>query len=103
MMWKPSVNAIWLRAASRFEARIIIWLLPPTSSLQPLEQMIANAERVRHRRECRVHGADAREEARARGVEVVHLVRPAGDGRDGHRRVSAETTRARLVGKARDR
>ena len=39
--------------------------------------MVPDAKRVRHRRQGRVHRADAREEARVDDVEVVHLVGPA--------------------------
>ena len=56
---------------------------------QPLRQMLTHPDRVRHRRERRVHGADAREEARVDDVQVVELVRlavarraPTSPGRD---------------------
>ena len=42
-----------------------------------LEQVVADAQRVGHRGQRRVDGADAREEARVDDVEVVELVRPA--------------------------
>src|SRR3954469_18381784 len=41
---------------------------------EPLEQVVADAQGVGHRRQRRVHGADAREEARVDDVEVVHLM-----------------------------
>src|SRR5690349_23924230 len=46
---------------------------------EALEQVVAHAQPVRHRRERRVHGADAREEARVDDVEVVDLVRATVD------------------------
>jgi hypothetical protein len=49
------------------------------SSPQSLEQMIADAERVRHRGQRRVDRADRREDARVGDVEVVELVRAAVD------------------------
>ena len=48
---------------------------------QPLEQVVADAQRVRHRRQRRVDRADAREDARVDDVEVVELVRLAVDVR----------------------
>ena len=44
---------------------------------QPLEQVVADPQPVGHRRQRRVHRADAGEEARVDDVEVVELVRPA--------------------------
>ena len=49
----------------------------PAASGETLAEVIADAERVRHRGQPRVHRADAREEAGVDDVEVVELVRLA--------------------------
>src|SRR4029450_5222937 len=71
-------------------------------SLDSLEQVIADAERVGHRRQRGGHRADAREEARVDDVEVVELVRLAVGVE--HRRlgIGAEAAGARLVRHAAD-
>src|SRR5947208_17152613 len=46
-------------------------------ALQPRSQVIADAERVRHDGQRRVHGAGGREEARVHDVQVVEVVRLA--------------------------
>ncbi len=72
-------------------------------SAHPLEQVVADAERVGHRGQRRVHGADAREEAGVDDVEVVELVGPAVAVEHRRRRVGAEPAGAGLVGAAGDR
>ena len=57
----------WVRSAR---------VLPGRPS-HPCEQVVADAERVGHRREGWIHRADAREDARVDDVEVVELVRLA--------------------------
>ena len=54
-------------------------LLTPAGprSVQALEQVVADAQRVRHRRKRRVHSRDAREEAGVDDIEVVEFVRAA--------------------------
>ena len=70
---------------------------------EALEQVVADAQGVGHRGQRRVHGADAREEARVDDVEVVELVGLAVGVEHRRRRVGAEPARARLVRDARDR
>src|SRR3954447_536574 len=70
--------------------------------VEPLEQVVSDAERVRHRRERRVHRADAREEARVDDVEVVDLVRAAVGVEHRGRGIAAEAAGPGLVGDARD-
>src|SRR5262245_61447829 len=64
---------------------------------EPLGEVLADADRVRHRRQRRVHGADAREEAGVDDVEVVELVGLAVDVEDRRLRIRAEAARARLM------
>src|SRR3989440_10803494 len=73
------------------------------SGSEPLEQVVPDAEGVRHRGEGRVHGADARKDARVDDVEVVELVRAAVRVQDGRGWVAAHATRAGLVRAAGDR
>ena len=66
-----------------------IW--PPSGrdrarSRHPVQQMVADADRVGHGGERGVHSSDAREEARIDDVQVVDLVRFAVDIEDGARR-----------------
>jgi hypothetical protein len=70
---------------------------------QPLEQVVADSQRVRDGRQRGVHRADAREEARIDDVQIVELVGLAVHVEDGRRRVQAEANGAGLVGDARDR
>ena len=65
---------------------------------QPLEQVVADAQRVGHRGQRRVHRADAREEAGVDDVEVVELVRLAVDVEHRGRGIGAEAAGAGLVG-----
>src|SRR3954453_17069138 len=60
---------------------------------EALEQVVADAQRVGHCGQCRVAGADGREEARVDDVEVVDLVRPAVGVQHRRRRVTAEAAR----------
>src|SRR4029453_16701894 len=60
-------------------------------SLDSLEQVVANAERVGHRRQRGVHRADAREEARVDDIEVVELVRLAVGVEHRRRGIGAES------------
>src|SRR3954466_11238954 len=59
------------------------------ASCQPLVDPVADAKRVGDDRECRVHGADRREEARVDDVEVVDFVRLAVDVEDRRRRIGS--------------
>ena len=67
---------------------------------EPLEQVVADAQGVRHRGERRVHRARRGEEARVDDVEVVEVVRLAVGVERRARRVVAEADRAALVGYA---
>src|SRR5262245_22167278 len=71
-------------------------------SLDALEQVVADAERVGHGRQRWVHRADAWKEARVDDVEVVELVRLAVGVEDRRLRVGAEAARAGLVCHAAD-
>ena len=62
---------------------------------EPLEQVVADAQGVRHRGQRRVHGARRREEARVDDVEVVDLVRAAVDVEHRRRRVRRRSGRCR--------
>ena len=53
------------------------WPSARSRGAEPLEQVVADAQRVGHRGQRRVHGARRREEARVDDVEVVELVRLA--------------------------
>ena len=68
---------------------------PPRPAVRPhpLEQMVPYPERVRHGGQCRIHGADAREDARVDDVEVVELVRLAVAVQDRLVRVGPRTCR----------
>src|SRR3954453_13576943 len=77
-------------------------LLLRDTDAEALEQVVAHAQRVGHRRERRVHRPDAREEARVDDVEVVDLVRAAVRVEHRRRRVGAEAARPRLEGDAGD-
>src|SRR5689334_6210380 len=70
---------------------------------EPLDQVVADPQGVRHRGQCRVDGADAREAARVDDVEVVDLVRAAVRVQDRGRGVQAEATCPGLMRDARDR
>ena len=74
---------------------------PTPADPHPLEQVVADAQRVGHRRQRRVDRPDAREEARVDDVQVVQLMRLAVDVQ--HRRcgMGAEAARPRLVRDAR--
>ena len=103
MMWDASVNAIWARAHGTGStastcAPVRDSALMPCA--EPFEQVVADAQGVGHRRERRVHGADAREEAGVDHVEVVDLVGPAVGVEHRRRGVGAEPARAGLVGDA---
>src|SRR6187200_1426986 len=67
---------------------------------EPLREVLADTDGVGHRRQRRVHRADAREEAGVDDVQVVELVRLAVDVEDRGLRVRAEPTRPSLVGDA---
>ncbi len=70
---------------------------------QPLQQVVADAKRVGHRRESRVDGTDADEEARVHHVQIVQLVRPAVDVEHRSSWIGPEAARARLMGDAGNR
>src|SRR4249919_2107396 len=70
---------------------------------EAIEEMVANAQRIGHRRQRRVHGTDAREEAGVDDIQVVNLVGTAVDVQDGRRRVGPEAGGPGLVGDAGDR
>src|SRR5262245_64826978 len=71
-----------------------------SSSLEPLEQVIADAERVGHDRERRIDCSARGKEARVDDVEVVELVRLAVRVQRGCLRVVPEPNRAVLVREA---
>ena len=73
----------------------------PCARAHALEEVVADAQRVRHRGQRRVHRADAREEARVDDVEVVDLVRAAVGVEHRRRRVGAEAARCRPGGRRR--
>src|SRR3954467_7897167 len=87
MMWKASVKAICARAhgtgstssgARNAPANTCVTAMTTSRpSVQALEEVVAHPQRVRDRRERRVHGSDAGEEARVHHVQVVHVVRLA--------------------------
>jgi hypothetical protein len=56
----------------------------------PGREVLADADRIGHRGEGRVHGSDAREEARVDDVQVVDLVGLAVDVQYGSGGVGAE-------------
>src|SRR6266851_6583394 len=66
-------------------------------SAEPLGDVVADPDRVRHHRERRVDRADAREDARVGEIQVVQLVRLAGDVGNGRLRIVAETDRPGLM------
>src|SRR5258708_601150 len=72
-------------------------LLLRARSTDPLEQVVADAERIGDDRQRRVHGADRREEARVDDVEVVEFVGLAIHVEYRRRRVGAEADRAGLM------
>jgi hypothetical protein len=65
--------------------------------------VVADAQRVGHRGERRVHRAGGREAARVDDVEVVDVVCLAGDVEDRRARIGPEAHRAALVRDARER
>src|SRR3989475_340849 len=89
--------------------RLAILTTPPVASggsstlLEPLEQVIPDAERVGHDRKRRVYRSARGEEARVHHVEVVHFVRLAVRVQRGGLRVAPEADRPVLVRDARQR
>src|SRR5438270_9315982 len=77
--------------------------LPPRPGPQSLEQVVADPQPVRHRRQRGVHRADAREEARVDDVQVVELVGLARGVEHRAAGVVPEPDGAGLVRAARDR
>src|SRR4030095_10655135 len=71
-------------------------------SLDPFDEVVADAERVGHRGERRIHGADAGEEAGVDDVQVVELMRLAVGVEHRGLRVGPEAAGARLVRDAAD-
>src|SRR3954463_6825659 len=69
---------------------------------EPLEQVVANAQRVGHCRQRRVHGAGRGEEAGVDYVEVVYVVGFAVDVERGPAGIGAEAHGAALVRDAGD-
>src|SRR2546425_12231473 len=85
--------------------RLAVLTTPPVASggstlLEPLEQVIPDAERVGHDRERRVYRSARGEEARVHHVEVVHFVRLAVRVQRRGFRVVAEPDRPVLVSDA---
>src|SRR5215208_3095226 len=66
------------------------------TSVHPFQQVIADAQRVGHDRQRRVHGAARREEAAIDDIQVVHVVCLAQWIERGGLRVAAEADRAVL-------
>src|SRR3954453_599819 len=64
--------------------------------------MVADAQRVGHRRQRRVHGGGGREEARVDDVEVVEVVRLAVEVERGPRGIETEADRPAVVRDAGD-
>src|SRR5690348_6103709 len=64
---------------------------------EPLQQVVANAQRVRHDRERRIHRTARRKEAPVHDVQVVHVVCLAVHVERGRRRIVAEPDRAVLM------
>src|SRR2546422_5843303 len=88
--------------------RLAVLTTPPVASggstlLEPLEQVIPDAERVGHDRERRVYRSARGEEARVHHVEVVHFVRLAVRVQRRGFRVVPEADRPVLVRDARQR
>src|SRR2546427_6931569 len=89
--------------------RLAILTTPPVASggsstlLEPLEQVIPDAERVGHDRKRRVYRSARGEEARVHHVEVVHFVRLAVRVQRRGFRVVPEADRPVLVRDARQR
>ena len=69
---RPRRGAIAVRREPRQAAAVT-----RAAGAEPLEQVVADPQRVRHRGQRRVDRADAREDARVDDVEVVELVRSA--------------------------
>src|SRR3954469_5715801 len=96
------VSANWMRARSTFT------VIHPGSDAddlmgggpEALQQVIADAQRVGHRRQSGVDRADAGEEARVDDVEVVALVRAAVGVEHRRRGADTEPAGSRLVGAA---
>src|SRR6185437_12722366 len=99
--WSPHVSSIWVPDGARGRASRATG--GASVSAHPRQQVVADAQRVGHRRERRVHGPDTGEDARVDDVEVVELVRAAVavDRRCG--RIVAAAAGARLVRHARHR
>ena len=68
---------------------------------EPLEQVVADAQRVGHRRQRRVHRARGGEEARVDDVEVVEVVRLAVDVERRGRRDRCRSARCRTGARCR--
>src|SRR6478736_3818336 len=110
------VTAAPCRASSMAMARPMPLSLPVTraallsrdmgallgASAEALQEVVANAQGIGHRRQGRVHGPDAREEAGIDDIQVVELVGLAVDVEDGGRSVGPEPDGAGLVGDAGD-
>ena len=71
--------------------------------MQPLCEMLGHPNGIGHRRQRRVHGADADEEAGVDDVQIVELVSFAVDVEDRGLRIGAEAAGAGLMSHARDR
>src|SRR5215475_13030706 len=75
----------------------------PSRSPQPLQEVIADADRIGNRGERRVYRPDADEETRVHHVQIVELVRLAVHIQDRALRIRAEAARPDLMGTAGDR
>src|SRR6476620_5972949 len=83
-------------------SRAVAMPLDPSSG-RAFDEVLTDPDGVRHRGQGRVHGSDAREEARVHDVEVVDLVGLAVLVEHRRRRIAPEAARPRLVRDTRDR
>src|SRR5262245_29271988 len=75
----------------------------PDFRMQPLCEMLGHSDCIGHRRQRRVHGADAHEEAGVDDVQIVELMSFAMDVENRGLRIGAEAAGAGLMSNARDR
>ena len=71
--------------------------------MQSLCEMFGHPDGIGHRRQRRVHGADADEEAGVDDIQIVELMSFAMNVEDGGLRINAEAAGAGLMRNARDR
>src|SRR4029078_3914018 len=71
--------------------------------MQSLGEMLSHPDGIGHRRQRRVHGADADEEAGVDDIQIFQLVRFAMSVEEGGLRINAKAAGAGLMRNARDR